>query len=136
MAIRDASKAWSAAAQAKDPDKFTSFYADDGVLLLHEAPEISGRMAIHDTIAMVMKDPAFALSFEPSSVEVARSGDLAYELATYTITETDAKTTKPGTDKGVVVRVWKKQAGGGWKVRVDVPVVGPPETPVAAAPKK
>jgi hypothetical protein len=34
MAIRDARKQWAAAAQAKDPEKFASFYADDAVLML------------------------------------------------------------------------------------------------------
>src|SRR5262245_11455992 len=61
MAIRDAAKAWAAAAQAKDVDKFVSFYTDDAVLMLAETPEISGKAAIHDTVAGLMKDPAFAL---------------------------------------------------------------------------
>jgi uncharacterized protein (TIGR02246 family) len=134
MAIRDAAKAWAAAAQAKDPDKFVSFYTDDAVLMLADAPETSGKAALHDAIAMFMKDPAFALSFETTSVEVARSGDMAYELSTFSFTSTDEKTKKPVTGKGHGIALWKKQADGSWKVRVDVPVSGPPEA--APAQKK
>jgi len=131
MAVRDAAKLWAAAAQAKDPEKFVSFYDEDAVLMLHSAPLASGKAAIRENITAFMKDPAFALSFETTSVEVAKSGDLAYELGTYTATSTDPKTKKPITAKGHGVVVWKKQGDGSWKAHVDVPVEGPPE---AAAP--
>ena len=134
-AIRDASKAWAAAAQAKDPEKFASFYTDDAVLMLADTPETSGKAAIHDTVAGLMKDPAFALSFETTKVEVARSGDMAYELSTFTITTTDEKSKKPVTGKGHGIVLWKKQADGSWKAHIDVPVSGPPEAPAAAQKK-
>ena len=135
-AIRDTAKAWSAAAQAKDPEKFVSFYAEDAVLMLPSALEISGKAALRDAITTLMKDPNFALSFETKSVEVARSGDLAYELSTYTITSTDEKTRKPVTSKGHGIAVWKKQADGTWKARVDTPVEEPAAPPAAPAAKK
>ena len=135
MAIREADKAWNAAAQAKDPEKFTAAYADDAVLMLPNSPEMSGKTAIHDAITTFMKDPAFALSFETKSVEVAKSGDLAFELGTYSVTSTDEKTKKPVTAKGHGVTIWKKQADGSWKVRIDAPVEEPvtPPAPLAAA---
>ena len=125
-AIRSASQAWAAAAQAKDPDKFASFYSDDAVLMMEDAPDVRGKAAIHEAITGMMQDPAFALSFETTKVEVARSGDLAYEIATYTITTTDPKTKKPMTETGAGVVVWKKQPDGSWKAHVDVPVSDPP----------
>jgi ketosteroid isomerase-like protein len=72
----------------------------------------------------MMKDPNFALSFETSAVDVARSGDLAYELSPYSFTVSDPKTKKPVTQKGNGVTVWKK-LGGTWKVQLDVPVSDP-----------
>jgi uncharacterized protein (TIGR02246 family) len=136
MAIRDTSKQWAAAAQAKDPEKFVSFYADDAVLMLGGAPELSGKAAIRDSVTSMMKDPAFALSFETAGVEVAKSGDYAVERGPFTITTTEEKTKKPVTAKGNGVVVWKKQADGSWKAHVDVPVVGPPEAPAPPAAKK
>jgi uncharacterized protein (TIGR02246 family) len=124
-AIRAASRDWAAAAQAKDVDKFVSFYADDATVILEAAPDVRGKAAIRETLAKMMQDPNFALSFETTAVEVARSGDLAYELGTYSMTTSDPKTKKPAVQKGAGVVVWKK-LGGQWKAIVDVPVSDPP----------
>jgi uncharacterized protein (TIGR02246 family) len=123
-AIRAAVKEWSASAQAKDPDKFASFYADDAALLLESMPDFHGKAAIHDAIGGMMQDPNFALSFEPDSVTVARSGDLAVETGTYSLTTSDAKK-KPQTTAGHYVVAWKKEADG-WKAWRDAPVSDPP----------
>lgn len=117
---------WSAAAQAKDVAKFTSFYAQDAVVMMAGAPDISGLPAIQEGIGHMMEDPAFALSFEADKVVVARSGDLAYETGSYSMTMTGAGK-KPSTEKGHYVVVWQKQADGAWKVVVDTPVSDPPE---------
>lgn len=124
-AIRAASKEWAAAAQAKDAAKFASFYADDATLMMEAAPDVKGIDALRGAITGMMQDPAFALSFETTAVEVARSGDLAYELSTYSLMFTDPKTKKPATQKGNGIVVWKK-VGGSWKALVDVPVSDPP----------
>lgn len=73
----------------------------------------------------MMQDPNFALSFETTDVEVARSGDFAYERSTYSLTTTGPKTKKPVTEKGSGLVVWQKQADGQWKALVDVPVSDP-----------
>ena len=124
-AIRAASKEWAAAAQARDAEKFASFYADDATLMMEAAPDIKGIAGLREAISGMMKDPNFALSFETTAVEVARSGDLAYELSPYSLTVSDPKTRKPVTQKGNGVTVWKK-LGGSWKVQLDVPVSDPP----------
>lgn len=131
MNIRDTSKAWADAAKAKDPDKFVSYYTDDALLIFEDAPDFSGKAAIREAVAPMMQDPAFALSFETKTVEVARSGELAYELAAYSITTTDPKTKKPVMEKGQGLVIWKKQADGSWKAHIDSPVSDPPETPTA-----
>jgi len=124
-AIHAAVKEWSASAQAKDPDKFTSFYADDGVVMMEDAADISGKPAIREAIGGMMQDPNFSLSFAADRVVVARSGDLAYETGTYALTLSDAKK-RPSTEKGNYVVVWQKQADGVWKVVRDAPVSDPP----------
>lgn len=123
-AIRTASTDWAAAAQAKDAEKFLSFYADDATLMLEAAPDVKGVAALREAISGMMQDPNFALSFETTAVEVARSSDLAYELSTYSLSVSDPNTTKPVTQKGNGVVVWKK-IGGSWKVLLDVPVSDP-----------
>jgi len=135
-AIRAAVKEWSAAAGAKDPARFGSFYTDDGMLMLEGAPLISGRASIVEGMTPMMKDdPNFALSFETAKVEVARSSDIAYETGTYQITTSDPKTKKALPVKGKYVVVWKK-IGGTWKVAVDAPITDGPEAPAPASDSK
>ena len=125
-AIRALVGEWSGAAQAKDAAKFTSMYAEDAVVMLAGATDMSGLPAIREGIAQMMQDPAFDLSFEADKVVVARSGDLAYETGSYSMTMTGAGK-KATTEKGHYVVVWQKQADGAWKVVVDTPVSDPAE---------
>jgi uncharacterized protein (TIGR02246 family) len=124
-AIRAATKEWSSGATAKDAEKFASFYAEDATLMLGNVPDLKGATAIRETAGGMMQDANFALSFETTAVQVARSGDMAYELGTYSVTTTNPKTKKPATEKGNYVVVWKKQADGKWKAIVDAPVSDP-----------
>lgn len=127
--IHTAVQAWSAAAQAKDIEGFVSVYAEEAVLMLEGAPDIQGVEAIREGIAGMMQDPNFDLSFEADDVVVARSGDLAYETGTYSLTLSDPEQ-NPVTQTGHYVVLWEKQPGGQWKVVFDVPVSdsvqGPP----------
>jgi len=124
-AIRAAAKEWASAAAAKDAEKFASFYAEDATLMLGNAPDFKGATAIREAAGGMMQDANFALSFETTAVQVARSGDMAYELGTYSMTTTNPKTKKAATEKGNYVVVWKKQADGKWKAIVDAPVSDP-----------
>jgi len=129
-ALRAIIKDWSAAAQAKDAAKFVSVYAEDAVVMMAGVPDIRGLAAIREGIPAMMQDPAFALSFEADTVEVARSGDLAYETGSYSMTMTGPDK-KPASEKGHYVVVWRKGADGAWKVVVDAPVSDPPDAPAA-----
>jgi ketosteroid isomerase-like protein len=51
-------------------------------------------------------------------VEVARSGDLAYAIGTYTLTMKDSQG-KPIADRGKFMEVWKRQPDGKWKAVAD-----------------
>jgi uncharacterized protein (TIGR02246 family) len=126
-AIHAKVKAWSAAAQAKDAAKFVSVFADDAVVMMEGAPDISGIAAIREAIPGLMQDPNFALSFEADKVVVARSGDLAYETGTYSMTMSGPDK-KPASDRGHYVVVWRKQADGEWKVVIDAPISDPPSS--------
>ncbi len=117
--IRSLDKDWAAAAAAKDLDKSTSYYADDGQMFSAVAPPAVGKDAVRKTWAGLMSAPDFvSLSFEPTAVHVAAAGDMAYELGTYEINMKDKKG-KVTPEKGVYVVIWKKQADGSWKVEVD-----------------
>jgi uncharacterized protein (TIGR02246 family) len=125
-AIRAAAKEWEAAGQAKDVSKFASFYAEQASVLMEDAPDVSGSPTqIAEVMGGMMKDPNFALTFTPTQVVVARSGDLAYDMGTYTLTLTGPDK-KPAPESGHYVTVWQKNAEGVWKVVIDAPISDPP----------
>jgi uncharacterized protein (TIGR02246 family) len=119
-AIRSADAAWTKAAGSKDIAGTTAVYADNAVLMAPGAPIATGKDAITKGWTGMMADKNFALSFGPTKVEVAKSGDLAYELGDYSLTLSDKKG-KAQTSKGKYVVVWGKQADGSWKALVDAP---------------
>jgi uncharacterized protein (TIGR02246 family) len=117
-AIRARSAAWSQAATAKDLDKAVSFYAADALILPEKAPALRGNENIRKDWAprLALRGPG--LSWQTSSLQVARSGELAYETGAYNFATTDKK--GKSTDyKGKDLVIWKKPSDGTWKVAVD-----------------
>jgi uncharacterized protein (TIGR02246 family) len=117
-AIRALDADWVKAAAAKNAEQFASFYADDGTLMAPGAPMTTGRVAVQKAVAGLMALPGFALTFAPTTVDVG--GDGAYEIGDYSLTTNDAKGT-PQTAKGKYVVLWRRQADGKWRVRLDAP---------------
>jgi ketosteroid isomerase-like protein len=110
-AIRDADVAWSKAAAAKQLDSVLSYYADDASSFVDNGPIATGKQAIgnawQDLFTM-----GTIISWQPTKVEVAQSGDLGYSQGTYEQTSSNSK--GPAT-KGKYVVVWKKDPAGSWK---------------------
>ncbi len=117
--IRALDKSWSQAADAKDLDKTVSYYADDASVLPYNAPIATGKQQIRDTWQHLMSLPGFGLTFAPTKVEVAKSGDMAYEIGTFELKVNDANG-HPTTALGKFVVAWQKSAQGQWKVKADI----------------
>jgi uncharacterized protein (TIGR02246 family) len=120
QSLKDAEAAWAKATGAKDLEKGMSYYADDASLMIANAPAMNGKDAIRAAMKPMYDDPNFALAFQASRVEVAKSADLGFTQGAYTLTITDPKTKKPVTDKGKYVTTYKKQADGTWKAVADM----------------
>jgi uncharacterized protein (TIGR02246 family) len=120
QALKDTEVAWAKVMAAKDFEKSVSNYADDASLLMPNAPVVNGKDAIRGALKAVFDDPNFALAFQASRVEVAKSGDLGYAQGSYTMTMSGPKGKKPVTDKGKYLTAYKKQADGTWKVVADM----------------
>jgi ketosteroid isomerase-like protein len=119
QAVRDADKAWSQAAQSKDLDKTVSFYADDASVLPFNAPSATGKDAIKQVWSSLMAKPGFSLTFAPTKIDIAKSGDLAYEVGTFELKMNDAQG-NPTTTPGKYVVAWKRQPKGEWKAELDI----------------
>ena len=79
---------------------------------------MKGRAKIQETWAKFMALPGYALHFEPTSIVVAKSGDVAYDVGTFELTVNDAQG-KPVTEVGKYLVAWTRQKNGEWKVAAD-----------------
>ena len=119
QAIRALSQRWLAAVRAKDVDGVMANFASDAVAvyggrLLTGVAEIRRRQ-VEDLAETAKTRPGFVPSWQTTSVEVAQSGDLAYESGSYDDTWTGGK------ERGHYLTVWRK-VGSDWKVVRDIAV--------------
>jgi uncharacterized protein (TIGR02246 family) len=117
-AIQAASKAWSDAERNKDLPKCLSFYADGAELLRPGSFLVTGKEDLRREWEKILAEPGTS-GWTPSKIEVARSGDLAYETGAYESKSLD-KNKQPVTATGKYVHVWEKQDDGKWKVTEDI----------------
>jgi len=118
-AIRAAATDWTKAAEAKDVEKFLSFYADDATVYPPVAPAMSGADARRKFWSEAFSLPEIQVKIATTKIEAARSGDMAYETGTFEESFKDPKG-KPVSISGKYVVVWKKQANGQWKAFADI----------------
>ncbi len=126
--------AWVKAAQSRKVDDWMAFYSDDAVILPPNEPTASTKEAIRKTIGEIFAMPNVAITWGPTNVEVAKSGDIGYLYGKYQMTWDDANG-KPVADHGKMVEIWKKQADGNWKCIVDTWSSDLPAAPAPSASK-
>jgi ketosteroid isomerase-like protein len=134
--IRNLDVEWSKTAATRDVDATVAYYSDDATVSPPNEALATTKAAIRAGWAELLT-PGNDISWQPSKVDVASSGDMAYSMGSYTLTMKDAEG-KPVTDHGKYTEVWKKQADGKWKTvadmwNSDLPVVAPASS---AAPAK
>ena len=119
QAVKDVEAAWVKDATSKDPDKWASYFTEDGSGLYPGAGILNGKAAIKAAMAPYLADPNFSLTFQSTRAVASKSGDMVYSQGTYTMTMTNPKTKKPMTDHGKYLTVYTKQADGSWKAVAD-----------------
>ena len=82
-------------------------------------PAVEGKPAIRDYVEAAMQLPGFQTSWEPLTVHVASSGDMAYMIERNVSTVADSSGNLV-TTYGKVVTVWLKDADGSWKNVIDM----------------
>lgn len=118
-AIRELDATWSNAAETKDLDKTVSFYAEDGSVLPFNAPIATGKEGVRAVWGHLMSLPGYGLTFAPTKIDVAKAGDMAYDVGTFALKANDPQG-NPTTTVGKYVVAWKKQKNGEWKVEADI----------------
>jgi uncharacterized protein (TIGR02246 family) len=122
--VMQTSREWSQVASTADIEKTLSYWADDAVVMLAGQPILNGKKDIRKMVEESFKTPGFKISWEPQSVQVSESGDMAYLVEKESISMNDSSG-KTMTLYSNGVTVWKKQTDGSWKNVVDVSTPAP-----------
>jgi uncharacterized protein (TIGR02246 family) len=130
-AIREADSAWSAAAEARDLDRYLSYFAPDASSFRPNAPIATGLEAIRKAWVQPFAAAGY-VSWKTAKVEVSRAGDLGYAFGAYQSMSKDVKG-EPLAHRGKYLSVWKKQPDGKWKAVADM---YNSDLPVRPAPSK
>jgi uncharacterized protein (TIGR02246 family) len=118
-AIRAADQEWARVFGAKDVKRSVDLCADNASILGPGAPLVKGKQAITNMFREFFALPDFKITWRPTNVEVARSGELGYSTGPYQSSFKDPSG-QTLNDHGKYVTVWKKQANGRWKVVYDI----------------
>jgi len=117
--LRDLDGQWSKAAAAKDLEQTVAYYSDDAVVLPPNTASAMTKEAIRNTWKDLLASPGLVITWKPTRVELAKSGDMAWLSGTYELTMNDAAGS-PINDHGKYLEVWEKQPDGNWKCRADM----------------
>jgi uncharacterized protein (TIGR02246 family) len=118
-AIRAVDAELVAALNARDIDRWLRCFAADARMMPPGASPVAGKKAIREFIAGLLTIPSFSVAHHLETVEVSRSGDMAWVSYSYELTIRDASG-NPFVDKGKDVTVYRKADGGAWQVVVDM----------------
>lgn len=108
---------WLDLVKAKDGAAISELYTPDGRLCVPHMPIVEGRAALANAWNQLLSLPGCELSFGPTRIEAAASGDLAWELGTYSLRYHGEKGRVD--DRGKYVVVWKK-SGETWQATADI----------------
>jgi ketosteroid isomerase-like protein len=110
---------WSKAAATKDVERTIAYYSDGAVVFPPNAPSATTKEAIRNIWKDLLASPGLEITWNPSTVQLAKSGEMAWVSGTYQLTMNDTSG-KPINDRGKYLEVWEKQADGNWKCAADI----------------
>lgn len=131
-AVRARSAEWNRAVTARNLDAIAAIHSPTAVVMMPNAPMMTGATAIRRSWQEAFASPNLSVNWQPSTITVARSGDVAAEVGTYTM----SFDTPQGrvNDSGGYTTVWQK-VDGQWVVASDIVTSSQPlPTPPPATP--
>jgi ketosteroid isomerase-like protein len=118
--------AWKELGKTGETENILTYFADDVMIFPAGQPVINGRDAVRRLIENRTGPRRTTTWDAPSSITVARGGDLAYVVTGNSVVTTDA------TGRSVMVRnkgilIWRKEPDGSWK---EIIVIVNPQPPL------
>jgi uncharacterized protein (TIGR02246 family) len=116
-AIHELSRQFSAAYVRGDAAAMGALYTPDAVIFPDRSEMIAGREAIERYWTLRPGSRVTLHRATPTSIRV--EGDLAYDYGVYEIAGTDGERAW-GPSHGKYVIVWRRDAGGPWRIHLDI----------------
>ena len=116
QAIEQTNARFVEAFKAGDAATIASLYTETAKMLPPDTTEIAGREAIQAEWQSWIDDGLKDLTLEAQEVEA--SGDLAYEIGSFSL-QAPTENNEMVTATGNYVVVWKRGADGDWRLHVD-----------------
>jgi len=117
--LRDLDAQLAKAAAAKDVEQMIAYYSDDAIVLPPNATSAATKDAGRNVWRDMFASPGLVIGWQPTRVQVAKSGEMGWVSGTYELTMNDASG-KPINDRGKYLEVWEKQTDGNWKCRAEM----------------
>jgi ketosteroid isomerase-like protein len=117
--LRSLDADWAKTAAGKDVEQTIAFYSYDAILFAPNATSATTKEAIRNRWKDMFASPGFVITWQPTTVRVGKSGEMAWVSGTYELTMNDASS-KPINDRGKYLEVWEKQTDGNWKCAADM----------------
>ena len=95
------------------------YYSDDAIVLPPNATGAATKEAIRNVWKDMFASPSLVISWQPTRVQVGKSGEMAWVRGRYELTMNDASG-KPIDDRGKYLEVWEKQTDGNWKCAAEM----------------
>ena len=116
-AIEEANTKFSKAFERGDSKALANMYTSDAIAFPPDSEMVRGNEAIGEFWKTTRNSGVTSATL--TTLDVGRSGDIAYEVGTVSLTiQPEGKPTTTAAAKYVVV--WKRQAGGSWKLHRDI----------------
>jgi ketosteroid isomerase-like protein len=110
--VRAADSAWARAVEARLVDQVLAFYDPDAVTAGRAMFPARGLPELRAAWAGAFAQTDWRLTWQVDSVAIAASGTVAYSTGRW-------RQLSPTPLAGVYLAVWKKSAGGRWRVLID-----------------
>ena len=117
--LRDLDAQRAKAAAAKDVEQTIAYYSDDAIVLPPNATSAATKEAVRNVWKRMFASPGLVITWKPTKVQLAKSGDMGWVSGTYELTMNDASG-KPINDRGKYLEIWEKQSNGNWKCAADM----------------
>ncbi len=114
-----ADREFAAAARERDVDRWSSYFADDGIQVPRRHGIVVGPAAIRSFMRPAFADSSTMLLWDPDKAEVSKSGDLGFTTGQARVVRFDAAGKEAVAYRMKYATVWKRQ-NGVWKVALDI----------------